>query len=120
MTIVDRIFKGLNVLKHERTAIVLLMAHSFFVGVFLSYYLAYANGVFLQVFEPKVLPWTYVLSGISGFIASSIFSYFQKRVAYSKVVMGTLVVIFLMIVSFILGIVTIFSPDRFVIFFKQI
>jgi AAA family ATP:ADP antiporter len=111
MNIVSRIYKSLNVLEDERAAISLLLIHSFFIGVFLSYYLAYANGVFLKVFKPEMLPYTYVLSGIAGFIASAIFSYFQKRVAYSRVIIGTLVVIFLLIVSFIVGIAIIGEAD---------
>lgn len=104
MNIVSRIYKSLQVLEDERAAISLLLIHSFFIGVFLSYYLAYANGVFLKTFEPEMLPYTYVLSGIAGFIASAIFSYFQKRIAYSRVIIGTLITIFLLIVSFIVGI----------------
>ena len=104
MNIINRIYKSLNVLENERTAISLLLAHSFFIGVFLSYYLAYANGVFLKTFKPEFLPYTYVLSGIAGFIASAIFSNFQKKTSYSNVVMGTLVSVFIMIVLFIIGI----------------
>lgn len=107
MTITDRIYQSLKVRKDERLAISLLLFHSFFIGVFLSYYLTYANGVFLKVFKPEVLPYTYVLSGIIGFIASAIFSYFQKRVPYSRVIIGTLAIIFITIILFLLGIWTI-------------
>ena len=116
MNIINKLYKSLNVLDNERTAISLLLAHSFFVGVFLSYYLAYANGLFLKVFEPKMLPWTYVLSGVVGFIASSVFSFFQKRVAYSWVVMGTLIAILLMVVAFIFGILTVGETNKILVF----
>ena len=111
MNIASRIYKSLNVMEGERMAISLLLTHSFFIGVFLSYYLAYANGAFLKAFDAEMLPYTYVLSGIAGFIASAIFSHFQKKVAYSRVIIGVLATIFLLIVSFIVGIAIIGEAD---------
>lgn len=104
MSLIDRAFGALQVLKEERLAIGLLLAHSFSIGIFISYYLAYANGAFMGLFEATDLPLTYVLSGVTGFVASAVFARYQKRVAYGKLAMGTLAAIGAVVTAFMVGV----------------
>lgn len=104
MSLIDRAFGALQVLKEERLAIGLLLAHSFSIGIFISYYLAYANGAFMGLFEATDLPLTYVLSGVTGFVASAVFARYQKRVPYGRLAMGTLAAIGVVVAAFMVGV----------------
>jgi hypothetical protein len=48
--------------------LLLLMLHSFFLGMFISIYLSIANAEFVSVFGREYLPFGYLLSGIIGYL----------------------------------------------------
>lgn len=104
MSLIDRALGALQVQQNERLAIGLLLAHSFSIGIFISYYLAYANGAFMGLFEATDLPLTYVLSGVTGFVASAVFAHYQKRIAYGRLAVGTLVTIGAVVAAFMVGV----------------
>lgn len=100
----DSLLKLLNVKDDEREPIVLLLGHSFFIGIFLAYFFSYASGAFLGTFEATMLPYAYIATGITGYAASTIFGSLQQRIPYPRLLMGTLASLLVTMVIFFIGV----------------
>ncbi len=92
---VNAIRRALNIEPSEGKPIGLLLAHSFFVGMFVAFYFSHANGNFINRFSLSALPYAYILSGLAGFVMSAVFSRLQSKIAYSRLI--TLVLLFILV-----------------------
>ncbi|MGB0523213.1 MAG: hypothetical protein ACPGJS_09645 [Flammeovirgaceae bacterium] len=101
----DTLLKLLNVKDEERDSILLLLAHSFFIGIFLAFFFSYASGAFLGEFDAKMLPYAYIATGLTGYAASTIFGSLQQKISYPKLLMGTLSVLLVLMVLFYIGVI---------------
>lgn len=68
-----------NLKEDEVQKLTLLFMFSFFLGLFIAFYFVPANSEFVQYFGYKELPYAYILSGIVGYLASSLYSIIQKK-----------------------------------------
>lgn len=100
----ESLLKVLNVKDEEKEPITLLLAHSFFIGIFLAFFFSFASGKFLGEFSAKMLPYAYIATGLTGYAASTIFGNLQQRISYPKLLMGTLGVLLILMVLFYLGV----------------
>ncbi|MGD1846090.1 MAG: hypothetical protein ACFB10_11915 [Salibacteraceae bacterium] len=97
---------ALGVRADEQQRVGLLLVHSFFMGIFVSSYFSFANGAFLGVFDLSMLPWAYLASGASGFVATSLFARFQSRFRLTRVLLLTLAFLLVLTVLFRFGLLT--------------
>jgi len=68
-----------NLKDDEIKKLTLLFVFSFFLGLFIAFYFVPANSEFVQYFGYKELPFAYILSGVVGYLASSLYSIIQKK-----------------------------------------
>jgi len=80
MKIKSFILKNLDIKQEESLKISLLFLHSFFLGIFLAFYFAPANAVFIHHFGSETLPMAYMLAGLGGYLLTSFYSFLQKKV----------------------------------------
>lgn len=92
--------RAFNIREEELKPVGLLLSHSFFVGMFVAFYFSNANGNFINRFDVTALPYAYIISGIAGFIVSSIFSRLQSKILYAKLITFVLLFIFALMVLF--------------------
>ena len=97
--------KALGVKPSEQTRVKLLLTHSFFIGIFVSTYFSFANGAFLSVFDLKMLPLAYLASGVSGFLATWLFSWLQNRIPLTRLLVLTLFFLLALALSFRTGLI---------------
>jgi hypothetical protein len=83
----------LNARPEEGSRVFALLGQGFFTGIFLATFDVGAVSVFLQYFEESTLAWAFVASGAVGIVATYVYSYFQVRVPFSRLVIGYLIVI---------------------------
>ena len=79
------ILEKLNIKSSELKLTLLMLTQSAFIGILISFYYTFCNGLFLKTFTVNELPLAYVCSGILGIIVSSIFKYFTKKNDISKI-----------------------------------
>lgn len=71
----------------EQTPVLLLLANSFCIGVFLVSYDVAVSTLFLDIFGKEYLTRTPIFTGILGMISTSIFSYFQRKIQFTSLAM---------------------------------
>ena len=86
--------KSFSLKQEEGTKFTLLFFHSFFLGLFIAFYFVPANSIFIQYHGSERLPMAYILSGIVGYLTSSIYSALQKRVSHKTLFLGATVFMF--------------------------
>lgn len=64
--------------EEKRTVIILVMM-SFFLGIFISYYVSYISAVFVKIAGVDNLPLAYIVSGLGGMLLTSIFNKFELK-----------------------------------------
>lgn len=69
----------------ERQTVLILVAMSFFVGVFISYYISYISAVFVKVAGVDNLPFAYIVSGIGGTLITRWFNTLEIRFSFERV-----------------------------------
>ncbi|MDX2196594.1 MAG: cyclic nucleotide-binding domain-containing protein [Cytophagales bacterium] len=77
--------KFLGIDSTEFLPVMLLLANSFCIGAFLVSYDVAASTLFLDQFGTKYLPFLPILSGGIGVIATTIFSFFQRRFLFTNI-----------------------------------
>jgi AAA family ATP:ADP antiporter len=80
----ERLRRLLAVYPGEGERIALLSLHSLLNGVFIAFFFAAANGLFLELFPATALPWSYVVSSLVGFGAASFFARLQRRLPFGR------------------------------------
>ena len=103
MGIKKSISSAFNIQAGEELATVLLLIHSFLIGVTLAFYFAPANALFIREFGIKLLPHAYIASGIIGYITGYIYTRLQRKYALSKVFTGTLIFLLMLVTAILVG-----------------
>ncbi len=103
MNIKKKISVAFNIQPGEELVTVLLLIHSFLIGVTLAFYFAPANALFIREFGIKLLPHAYIASGIIGYITGYIYTRLQRKYALSKIFTGTLVFLLMLVSSILVG-----------------
>ncbi len=78
------IFKLLNIQAGEGKAVLLLMIYSFFMGLSLAFFFTSTNAIFLTYFEPKMIPVSFIASGVAVYLAWLLLSLIDKRLSVSN------------------------------------
>lgn len=103
MNIKRKIESVFNIQQGEGLATVLLLIHSFLIGVTLAFYFAPANALFVREFGIKLLPHAYIASGIIGYITGYIYTRLQRKYDLSKIFTGALVFLLMLVTSILIG-----------------
>ncbi len=85
--------------QNEGKKFTLLFFHSFFLGLFIALYFVPANAVFIKNYGIEQLPIAYIISGIAGWILSTIYSFLQKKV--SGKILFLVALLFMLIITII-------------------
>ncbi len=73
--------KMFNIRPGEGQAVFYLMVFSFFVGLSMTFYFAASNAIFIQYFEPYMIPLSYVASGFVVWIAWWLLSRLDRKLS---------------------------------------
>lgn len=109
------IYRLLGIEEQEKARVFFLVVQSVFLGVFYGAFDIGAHALFLNTFGPSMLPIAFLISGLAGMILTTIYTYFQKRISFSRLSVFNL----LTVLAFILFIRSGFQfiPERGLIFF---
>ncbi len=92
--------KTLGIKQEDTLKFKMLFFHSFLVGLFIAFYFVQANSVFIKNYGGETLPYAYIAAGLAGYIISTLYSFFQRKIK-SQYLFGSALV-FMLIVT-ILG-----------------
>ncbi len=98
------ILKTLNIRKEEASPVFLMMLFSFFVGLSLSCYFTASNAIFLKHFPPKMIPVSFIASGIIVCLAWWIFTLIDKRSSFSQQVIFKFIFVFISVLAISTGV----------------
>ncbi|MFN0050006.1 MAG: cyclic nucleotide-binding domain-containing protein [Cytophagales bacterium] len=87
----------------EVTPVLLLLANSFFIGVFIVSYDVAANTIFLNTFGTEYLTRIPIFSGALGMISTSIFAYFQRRLPFTRLTLYCFSIITIIVAALFFG-----------------
>lgn len=90
--------KVLEIDDSEISPVLLLLANSFFIGVFLVSYDVAASTLFLDTFGKEYLMYLPILSGGLGMISTSIFAYFQRKIPFTRLTLFSIAITTLLVV----------------------
>ncbi len=90
------LLKVLNVEKGEEKPVLLLLGNGFFLGIFLAAYKGVAYTLFLENLGEYLREAIFISGGL-GVISTSIYTYIQQRVSFTKLILLNYVVIFIFI-----------------------
>ena len=84
----------LNLRKDEILPVAILVFQSVFLGFFLGAFDVSANTLFLNSFDQSMIPIAIVVSGITGILLTSLYSFFQSKLEFSKLAVLNLFTVF--------------------------
>lgn len=96
--------KILNIRGEEFKPVFLLMLFSFFIGLSLSFYFTASNAIFLKHFPPKMIPVSFIASGIIVCLAWWIFSLIDKKLSFFHQVAIKFLFVFITVLAISLGV----------------
>lgn len=97
------LYKALNIESGEETIVLLLILQSIFLGTFYGTFDISAHALFLNIFEPEMIPKAYIISGVVGIIMTSIYSRLQARMKFSTFVRFNLITVAILTMLMRLG-----------------
>ncbi len=100
----DWLTKILNIRGEEFKPVFLLMLFSFFIGLSLSFYFTASNAIFLKHFPPKMIPVSFIASGIIVCLAWWIFSLIDKKLSFFHQVALKFLFVFTTVLAISLGV----------------
>ncbi|MDX2190605.1 MAG: cyclic nucleotide-binding domain-containing protein [Bacteroidota bacterium] len=95
--------KILDIDKAEEGPVYLLLANSFFIGVFLVTYDVAASTLFLDAYGQEFLTRVPIFSGILGMISTSLFIYFQRKIPFTYLALTCFAIITVIVASVFWG-----------------
>lgn len=98
------LLKTLNIREEEAKPVFLMVIFSFFVGLSLSFYFTASNAIFLKHFPPRMIPVSFIASGIIVCLAWWIFSHFDKSSNLSRQVTIKFLFVFLSVLVISIGV----------------
>lgn len=108
------LFRALNIEAGEEARVTLLLAQSFFLGIFAATFETGANTLFLQAYGEAMLSKAFLVSGAAGIILTTIYSRLQSKISFSKLAIINLVAVTLLTCAMRLGFEV--SNSRWIIF----
>jgi len=93
------LIRNFELKQQEISIFLLLFLHSFFLGLSIAFYFVPANSEFIKNYGSEQLPLAYIISGISGYIITAVYSAVQKRLTSRSVFLGAL--LFMMFITLI-------------------
>lgn len=88
------LYEKLNLRREETMPVLLLVMQSVFLGFFLGAFDVGANTLFLNNFGPEMIPMAIIISGLTGILLTSLYSYLQNRLPFSTLAVINLVTVF--------------------------
>ena len=80
------------------------MLFSFFIGMSISFYFTASNAIFLKHFKPKMIPVSFIASGIIIYLAWWIFSHIDKKISLYYQVVIKFLFVFLSVLAISIGV----------------
>lgn len=105
MTLKSWVTKILNIRSEEYKPVLLLMLFSFFIGMSITFYFTASNALFLKHFPPKMIPVSFIASGVIIYLAWWIFSHIDKKLSLYYQVTTKFLFVFLTILAISIGVV---------------
>jgi len=93
--LLKKILRAMDVEAQEAGLVFLLLSQSVFLGIFYGAFDPAANSLFLGVFPASMLPNAFIVSGLAGILMTSIYSYLQSRIPFSRLAILNLATIVL-------------------------
>ncbi len=90
-----KFYEALNIRREEVSPVSLFIFQSVFLGVFLGAFDVGANTLFLKVFDNTMISKAFAVSGLIGIVLTSIYSFAQGKIFFSKLASINLFIIFL-------------------------
>ena len=109
-----KLYEALNIRNEEVKPVSLFILQSFFLGTFLGAFDVGANTLFLKVFEEAMISKAFAVSGLIGIILTSVYSFAQSRISFSRLASINLFVVFL--ITFLLRAGYFFSDTKWLAF----
>lgn len=106
--------ESLNLRRDEVVPVLILVVQSVFLGFFLGAFDVGANTLFLNSFTQDMIPKAIVISGITGIVLTSLYSFFQNRLQFSTLAAVNLFTVF--IITFLLRAGYYFSDTKWLAF----
>jgi len=94
----------LNIRNEEYKPVLLLMVFSFFIGMSISFYFTASNAIFLKHFKPKMIPVSFIASGIIIYLAWWMFSLIDKKLSLYQQVVIKFLFVFLSVLAISIGV----------------
>ncbi|MGA2823814.1 MAG: hypothetical protein ABSE72_09855, partial [Bacteroidales bacterium] len=98
--------KILNIRSEEFKPVFLLMVFSFFIGLSLTFYFTASNAIFLKHFPPRMIPVSFIASGVIVYLACWIFSQIDKKLSLYQQVLFKFLFVFLSVLAISIGVWT--------------
>ena len=96
--------KILNIRPEEAKPVFLMMGFSFFIGLSLTFYFTASNAIFVRHFSPKMIPVSFIASGVIVYLAWWVFSKIDKRTSISRQVITKFVFVFVSVLAISIGV----------------
>ena len=87
----------------ERRSVVLMLAHSFFMGSATVYFETAASASFLARFAGSMLPWVYIAAAVVNLGTGAAYARVQKRASFATLMQGTLWFLLALVVAVRVG-----------------
>ncbi|MHC1705564.1 MAG: hypothetical protein AB9846_16810 [Tenuifilaceae bacterium] len=109
-----KLYEALNIRKDEVLPVSLFIFQSVFLGFFLGTFDVGANTLFLNEFDSSMISKAFAVSGLVGIVLTSLYSYFQGRIIFSRLAVFNLLAVFL--ITFMLRAGYYFSDSKWLAF----
>jgi len=96
--------KILNIRSEEYKPVLILMVFSFFIGMSISFYFTASNAIFLKHFKPKMIPVSFIASGVIIYLAWWIFSHIDRKLSLYYQVVIKFLFVFLSVLAISIGV----------------
>ena len=110
----DNFFALPGIESGEKSTVSMLLTQSVFLGIFFGAFDITAHSLLLSVFNEKMMARGYIVSGLTGIILISLYSWFQTRMQFRNFAIVNLCVITSL--TIIAWSILILSPDKLMIF----
>ncbi len=94
----------LNIRPEEARPVFLMMVFSFFIGLSLTFYFTASNAIFVRHFAPRIIPISFIASGIIVYLAWWVFSRIDKKISISSQVISKFIFVFISVLAISIGV----------------
>lgn len=94
----------MNIRPEEFKPVVMLIGFSFLTGLSMSFYFTASNAIFLQEFDPRVIPVSFIASGVLIYLAWRLFSITDCRFSFATQIQAKMGFTFITVLLISLGV----------------